>query len=394
MSFTVLVNAQDNKENFRVHKIDRNFVPPPIQTDAVTLGNSGFFMYDQLGMDGSIDVTADTGISPSGTSYRFRLTDNGTPQYYPFVAVGKTLSQTYGRPTSVAFDYLIPPGYALLRNAEAFAMIGDTLWNTTGLATISSNSAWQTLTLPVTANGGPTFNQFYIALHSGSPGGNSLQFLIYISNIRVLINNVWIVIDPGTGTLNIPPLATGLQPPTGFIFYISPQCLSWNSISGIKYWLQVSTDPNFTNLVVNNQNVTSQFCMTLVNGYYWWRLRNAYTQYNAWGGWTQVRNFGVQYFVGVNPSGNEIPKEFALYQNYPNPFNPSTLIKFDLPNTGATKIDVLDITGKLVKNLVNEEMAAGSYTVDFDGSELSSGVYFYRIAAGNFTATKKMVLVK
>ena len=134
--------------------------------------------------------------------------------------------------------------------------------------------------------------------------------------------------------------------------------------------------------------------MTLVNGYYWWRLRNAYTQYNAWGGWTQVRNFGVQYFVGVNPSGNEIPKEFALYQNYPNPFNPSTLIKFDLPNTGATKIDVLDITGKLVKNLVNEEMAAGSYTVDFDGSELSSGVYFYRIAAGNFTATKKMVLVK
>ncbi|MBN8586322.1 MAG: choice-of-anchor J domain-containing protein [Ignavibacteria bacterium] len=98
--------------------------------------------------------------------------------------------------------------------------------------------------------------------------------------------------------------------------------------------------------------------------------------------------------VGISHNGNEVPNQFKLSQNYPNPFNPVTNIKFALPNTGLVKISVFDILGREVETLVNEVMVAGNYTVDFDASKLSSGVYFYRLESGNFTDTKKMLLVK
>ncbi|MCI0717124.1 MAG: T9SS type A sorting domain-containing protein [Chlorobi bacterium] len=98
--------------------------------------------------------------------------------------------------------------------------------------------------------------------------------------------------------------------------------------------------------------------------------------------------------VGINGNNNGIPTVYSLSQNYPNPFNPVTNIKFAIPNGGLVKIAVYDITGREVAALVNQSLNAGSYTVDFDASSLSSGVYFYSISAGNFTDTKKMVLIK
>ena len=89
-----------------------------------------------------------------------------------------------------------------------------------------------------------------------------------------------------------------------------------------------------------------------------------------------------------------IPKEFALAQNYPNPFNPITTIGFSLPQNTKVVIKVYDILGRLVKELVNEYKTAGVYNVKFDGTNFSSGVYFYKIEAGTFVDTKKMVLVK
>ncbi|KXK52302.1 MAG: fibronectin type III domain-containing protein [Chlorobi bacterium OLB5] len=98
--------------------------------------------------------------------------------------------------------------------------------------------------------------------------------------------------------------------------------------------------------------------------------------------------------VGITQNNNQIPNLYSLSQNYPNPFNPVTNIKFALPNTGLVKLVVFDILGREVSTLVNEVRTAGNYTVDFDASSLSSGVYFYRIESGNFTDTKKMLLVK
>jgi len=90
----------------------------------------------------------------------------------------------------------------------------------------------------------------------------------------------------------------------------------------------------------------------------------------------------------------EIPNYYSLAQNYPNPFNPSTQIKYSVPKAVNVSIKVFDVLGKEVATLVNETKQPGFYTVDFNASGFASGIYFYRIDAGEFSAIKKMVLIK
>lgn len=90
----------------------------------------------------------------------------------------------------------------------------------------------------------------------------------------------------------------------------------------------------------------------------------------------------------------EIPLAYSLSQNYPNPFNPSTKISWQIKNDGLVTIKVYDQLGKEVVTLVNEEKPAGSYEVEFNASSLASGVYYYKITAGSFVDTKKMILMK
>lgn len=89
-----------------------------------------------------------------------------------------------------------------------------------------------------------------------------------------------------------------------------------------------------------------------------------------------------------------IPTEFNLYQNYPNPFNPSTTISFDLPNSEFVSLTIYDVLGKQVTTLVNEFKNAGRYDIRFEANRLSSGMYFYKISAGNFNQIKKFILMK
>ncbi|MEO8512170.1 MAG: M43 family zinc metalloprotease [Ignavibacteria bacterium] len=101
--------------------------------------------------------------------------------------------------------------------------------------------------------------------------------------------------------------------------------------------------------------------------------------------------------IGIQIISTEIPQKFALYNNYPNPFNPVTKINFDIPNImGDKKVQVVvyDVIGNQVEMLVNQEMTAGKYSVDWNAINYSSGIYFYRVSAGNFTDTRKMILVK
>jgi hypothetical protein len=91
---------------------------------------------------------------------------------------------------------------------------------------------------------------------------------------------------------------------------------------------------------------------------------------------------------------NNLPTSYSLGQNYPNPFNPSTNISYDVPKASHVTLEVYNVLGQRVASLVDQEMEAGNYTVEFDGSSISSGIYFYRLNADDFTQTKKMVMVK
>lgn len=89
-----------------------------------------------------------------------------------------------------------------------------------------------------------------------------------------------------------------------------------------------------------------------------------------------------------------ILNDFHLYQNYPNPFNPLTKIKYSIPQSSLVILKVYDILGNEIATLVNEEKSSGSYTIEFNAGELSSGIYFYQLKAGDFISTKKLVLLK
>jgi hypothetical protein len=98
--------------------------------------------------------------------------------------------------------------------------------------------------------------------------------------------------------------------------------------------------------------------------------------------------------TGITDHGSLIPGEYKLYQNYPNPFNPTTTIQFDIPKAPLVMLKVYNVLGQEVATLVNEKREAGRYEVEFDGSRLTSGVYFYKLVADDFVAVKKFILLK
>jgi len=111
----------------------------------------------------------------------------------------------------------------------------------------------------------------------------------------------------------------------------------------------------------------------------------------------RVFYYGLDSVSVVSVDDNQtsmLPSEYKLYQNYPNPFNPSTKIKYQVKEAGKVVLKLYDILGSEVTTLVNEEKNPGTYQVDFNASSLSSGVYFYRMQAGNFVSVKKLILMK
>jgi hypothetical protein len=106
--------------------------------------------------------------------------------------------------------------------------------------------------------------------------------------------------------------------------------------------------------------------------------------------------YGDTSFVitGINDKYPVQPKEFVLFQNFPNPFNPSTTINYSLPKAGNVKLTIYNAIGSKVATIVNEYKPAGNYSVQFNGSNLASGIYLYRLESGNFSAVKKFILLK
>ena len=134
-----------------------------------------------------------------------------------------------------------------------------------------------------------------------------------------------------------------------------------------------------------NLNTVTEYAFQdkdLMTGVYQYRLKQ--TDYNGL----------YEYFYLNNEVEILRPDDFKLSQNYPNPFNPSTNIEFTIPADGSVRLDLYDITGREVKNLLSGNYTAGYYNVKINAEDLSGGIYFYRLTAGSFTSAKKMILLK
>jgi hypothetical protein len=176
--------------------------------------------------------------------------------------------------------------------------------------------------------------------------------------------------------------------------------------SGFGKWWEGSRVLLFTYTFLVYINPDScQWCKICLDSTYWLPSnRLAFTRYDAID--YIPRHFlptcdsvsGVKWIEGATDGENR-PNSFFVSQNYPNPFNPQTNFKFSLPQASHVKIDIFNILGQRIKTLVDEDMKAGVYLVDWDGKdekgvEISSGVYFYRVTAGDFSDIRKMIFMK
>jgi hypothetical protein len=124
--------------------------------------------------------------------------------------------------------------------------------------------------------------------------------------------------------------------------------------------------------------------------YYWHvRGRNA----GGWGPYSATWSFTTQPVVSV-PERGGAPAEFALSQNYPNPFNPTTRITIAIPHAVFVTLEVYNLLGERVAVLVNGEREAGYYAEQFNAEGLASGMYFYKLQAGDFVQTRKLILLR
>jgi len=169
-----------------------------------------------------------------------------------------------------------------------------------------------------------------------------------------------------------------------------------------KIYSTVMLVPPMDSIIVGDS--TSGCVLTMSTGVYRYgsataRIWVVYTKDSA--GYSMLNAAGKLIPLGdVKMIGGEVPERYELMQNYPNPFNPRTAIRFDIQKpevrsqNSVIKLIIYDVMGREVRTLVNEKLNPGRYEVDFDGTGLNSGVYFYQMRVGNFMETKRMLLIK
>ena len=166
-----------------------------------------------------------------------------------------------------------------------------------------------------------------------------------------------------------------ITPETPLMDWVYPSMTPINDMDGTDYYV---------NMIIQKDTVPGSFVQGAANG-----------QSLAQQMFVRVKISQDSVDVGIQNISNEIPGDYSLSQNYPNPFNPTTSIRFELPTASNVTLKVYNVRGQLVEILVNnEQVSAGYKEVEFDATNLSSGIYFYSIQAGNFKATKKMILIK
>ncbi len=258
-------------------------------------------------------------------------------------------------------------------------------------------------------SGGPRNGFIYVTWNDRTNGDDDV-FLSYSSNsgsnwsVPKRVNNDAL----GNGKRQYWPwISVNDSGIIAIIFYDTRNTPNNNTI---EVYLARSTDggQTFTNELISTQqsptntpNSSIRFGDYIGIDYLGNRIVPVWTDERAGGFNMEIYTAIINTTVGIQPISNKVPKEFELYQNYPNPFNPSTQIKYNIIKSGKVKITVYDYLGRSVTQLVNEKHNPGVYVVNFDGNNISSGVYFYRLEfedtdthSDNFWDVKKMVLLK
>jgi hypothetical protein len=167
--------------------------------------------------------------------------------------------------------------------------------------------------------------------------------------------------------------------------YTHYSTIKYNS-SGVQQWLKTYIGPG------NNIDIP---CAIKLD-----ELGNIYITGVSGGNGTQSDFCTIKYSqqIGIKPISSELPQSFNLFQNYPNPFNPSTKIKFDIAEiinqNSEVRLVIFDILGREIKTLVNESLQPGTYEVEWDASNFSSGIYYYELISGDYREVRKMILIK
>ena len=206
------------------------------------------------------------------------------------------------------------------------------------------------------------------------------------------------IVKTTNGGFTAPGAPTLISPANNSTGVSITPILQWFPVTGSQsYRLRIWSDSLLTALIFSDSTISTinYIIGTGVlqgNTRYYWRVNGVNPA--GHGANSSIWNFTTTGVTGVSQSGNEIPNEFKLYNNYPNPFNPVTKINFDLPKQSYVKLTVYDITGREAETLINGILNAGVLNYDWDASGYSSGVYFYRITAGDFSDIKKMILIK
>ena len=323
---------------------------------------SGVFLSTNNGTSWSV---VDTGLT---NPYISSLLVNGTNLFagtntFPFLSTdnGKSWSEIFSGMNGSQIMSLAASG------SNLFA---GTAWGVFSSTDNGSNWTWADSGLTTTA-----IYVYALAIYPNDAGGTNLFAGTGSHGVFLSTNNgtSWMSVDSGLTSIDIFSFAvngTNLFVGTSLsgVFHLTNNGTTWTSDSAGMSSIYGYSDAN----------------ALIVSGTYLFAG-------NDRGVWRRPL---AEMITGVKEEQNNLPSNFSLKQNYPNPFNPTTIIKYSLPRSNMVTMKVYDILGNEVASLVNEEKPAGSYSVNFNASKLSSGVYFYRMKAGSFVETKKLILMK
>ena len=156
-----------------------------------------------------------------------------------------------------------------------------------------------------------------------------------------------------------------------------------------------NNNPQFKKIYIGDTSTVVRFDVSqpiFQQSWYFYRIKTVWEKTSG-GRTSLVESYMTDYLSDIT-NNSSAAVGFYLIQNYPNPFNPVTNLEFGIPDLGFVSLKVYDVLGKVVRTLVNENKPAGYYKVEFDGSDLPSGIYFYKLEAGEFVETKRMILLK